>query len=78
MLIFMLTGCGAGATKTMSCSYQTKYNNINTKTSYDVDYEDTEVKKVRITYQPSGRQVCCKFHCLHPNQFQHPESQFFF
>ena len=50
ILIFMLTGCGAGATKTMSCSYQTKYNNIDTKMSYDVDYEDTEVKKMRITY----------------------------
>lgn len=50
ILIFMLTGCGAGATKTMNCTYETKYNNIATKTSYDVDYEDTEVKKVRITY----------------------------
>jgi len=50
LFLFMLTGCGAGATKTMSCSYKTDYNNIDTKVSYDVDYEDTEVKKVRITY----------------------------
>lgn len=50
LLLFTLTGCGAGATKTMSCSYKTDYNNIDTKVSYDVDYEDTEVKKVRITY----------------------------
>ena len=50
LFLFMLTGCGAGATKTMSCSYKTDYNNIDTKMSYDVDYEDTEVKKVRITY----------------------------
>lgn len=50
VMIFLLTGCGAGATKTMSCSYNTSRNDLTTKTTYDVDYEGTEVKKVRITY----------------------------
>lgn len=51
LLLFTVTGCGAGATKTMSCSYKTNSNNITTKTSYDVDYEGNDVKKVRITYK---------------------------
>ena len=50
ILVFMLTGCGAGATKTMRCSYETRNNNLATKMSYDIDYQDTEVKKVRISY----------------------------
>ena len=50
ILLFVLTGCGAGATRTMICSYETKGNNISTKRTYVVDYEDTGVKKVRITY----------------------------
>ena len=50
VMIFLLTGCGVGATKTMSCSYNTSRNDLTTKTTYDVDYEGTEVKKVRITY----------------------------
>ena len=50
LLIFTLTGCGAGATKTMRCSYDTTRNDLTTKMTYDIDYEDTEVKKVRITY----------------------------
>lgn len=48
--IVMLTGCGAGKTQTMSCSYENSSGNVTTKTKYDVDYEDKEVKKVRITY----------------------------
>ena len=31
LFIFTLTGCGAGATETMSCSYETKNGNITTK-----------------------------------------------
>ena len=49
--IFILTGCGAGATDTMSCSIENTANNITTKVNYDVDYEGNEVKKVRITYK---------------------------
>ncbi len=48
--IFMLTGCGAGATKTMSCSYKNTAGNLTTKMTYKIDYQDTAVKKVRIAY----------------------------
>lgn len=48
--IFMLTGCGAGASKTMSCNYKNTTGDITTNMKYDIDYEDKEVKKVRITY----------------------------
>ena len=46
--ILLLTGCGA--TETLSCSYQTNANNGSTKVTYDIDHQDNEVKKVRITY----------------------------
>ena len=36
LFIFTLTGCGAGATETMSCSYETKNGNITTKMKYDI------------------------------------------
>ncbi len=48
--IFMLTGCGAGATKTMSCTYKNTSNSLTTKMTYNIDHEDNDVKKVRITY----------------------------
>ncbi len=48
--VFMLTGCGAGATNTLSCSYTNDTNNLSTKTTYNIDYEGTEVKKIRVTY----------------------------
>ena len=46
--ILMLTGCGA--TETLSCSYQNTANNGSTKIKYDIDHEEDEIKKVRITY----------------------------
>ena len=49
-IIFILTGCGVGATNTMSCTYKNTAGNITTNMKYDVDYQDKEVKKVRITY----------------------------
>lgn len=48
--IFMLTGCGAGATKTMSCSYKNTSGNLTTKMTYNIDYEGSNVKKVRVSY----------------------------
>ena len=48
--IFMLTGCGVGATKTMSCSYNSTGSNLTTKMTYNIDYEGKEVKKLRVTY----------------------------
>lgn len=46
--ILLLTGCGA--TETLSCTYKNTANNITTKVSYDIDHEQDEIKKVRITY----------------------------
>ena len=51
LMIFLLTGCGAGVTETLSCSYDSQYNNISTSTVYSIDYQDKEVKKVRVTYK---------------------------
>ena len=48
--IFMLTGCGVGATKTMSCTYRNTGNSLTTKMTYSIDYQGTEVKKLRVTY----------------------------
>lgn len=46
--ILLLTGCGA--TETLSCTYSTDANNGTTKVTYDIDHEQDEIKKVRITY----------------------------
>ena len=48
--IFMLTGCGAGATKTMSCTYQRTSGTMRTKMTYKIDHEGNDVKKLRVTY----------------------------
>ncbi len=48
--ILMLTGCGAGATKTMKCTYESNTTDMTSKMTYDIDYEGKEVKKLRITY----------------------------
>lgn len=50
LCVLVLTGCGAGATETMSCTYENTTGTLTTKTTYAVDYEGKEVKKVRITY----------------------------
>lgn len=47
--ILLLTGCGA--TETLSCTYSADANNGNTKVTYDIDHEEDEIKKVRITYK---------------------------
>ena len=49
-ILFILTGCGEGAKNTMSSTYKNTAGNITTNMEYDVDYQDKEVKKVRITY----------------------------
>lgn len=46
--ILLLTGCGA--TETLSCTYKNTNNNVTTKVSYNIDHEQDEIKKVRITY----------------------------
>jgi len=47
--ILLLTGCGA--TETLSCTYENNATNGTTKVSYDIDHEQDEIKKVRITYK---------------------------
>ena len=46
--ILLLTGCGA--TETLSCTYKTTANNGTSQVKYDIDHQDNEIKKVRITY----------------------------
>ena len=50
MLMLILTGCGAGVTDTLSCTYENTGSNLSTKITYNIDHQDTEVKKVRVTY----------------------------
>lgn len=49
--IFMLTGCGAGATNTMSCTYENSTSNMSSRMAYNIDFQGNEVKKVRVTYK---------------------------
>jgi len=46
--ILLLTGCGA--TETLSCSYETNANNGTAEIKYDIDHQNDEIKKVRISY----------------------------
>ena len=46
--ILMLTGCGA--TETLSCSFVNNANNGTTRVTYDIDHQEDEIKKVRVTY----------------------------
>ena len=46
--VLLLTGCGA--TETLSCSYKNNATNGTTRVTYDIDHENDEIKKVRITY----------------------------
>jgi len=48
--IFALTGCDFSKTETLSCNYETVTNNIRTKVNYDIDHEENDIKKIRITY----------------------------
>ena len=46
--MFLLTGCGA--TETLSCEYRDTTDTMTTRIHYDIDHQDEEIKKVRITY----------------------------
>ncbi len=49
--ILLLSGCDASKMDTMSCDKEYDTNNgIDTKITYSIDYENNEVKKVRMTY----------------------------
>jgi len=49
-LMFTLTGCGMGATDTMSCTYENVSGNLTTKITYSIDHVENEVKKLKVTY----------------------------
>lgn len=51
VLTLFLSGCGPVTTKTMSCTYENTAGTLTSKTTYNVDYQNSEVKKVRITYK---------------------------
>lgn len=48
--ILLLTGCDVGATDTLSCNFVNTTGALTTRISYDIDHEDENIKKVRITY----------------------------
>lgn len=50
MFIIMLTGCDLSSMDTLSCSYNTTSGLVSATTKYDIDHQNDEVKKVRITY----------------------------
>ena len=49
--LLMLTGCGAGATETMSCTYENTAGSLTSRMTYNIDYQGDEVKKLRVTYK---------------------------
>lgn len=55
--ILALTGCGENSNETLSCTYETTANNLSTMMRYDIDYQNNDVKKVRITYDYNQNNV---------------------
>lgn len=51
--LFLMSGCTNNSTDTLSCSSTTTANGVTTKTKYDIDYKDDDVKYVTITYDYS-------------------------
>ena len=49
-ILLSLTACSLSKTNTLSCSYTNTYNGLTSKINYDIDHEDNEVKKIRVTY----------------------------
>lgn len=48
-VLLIMSGCDVN-TKSLSCSNTSTANGITTKTTYDIDYKDDDVKKIKITY----------------------------
>ena len=48
-VLFVMSGCNEN-TDNLSCSSTTTANGVTTKTSYDIDYVNDDVKHVTITY----------------------------
>lgn len=51
-VLFIMSGCNQN-TDSLSCSSTTTANGVTTKTKYDIDYIDDDVKYVKITYDYS-------------------------
>lgn len=49
LFIFIITGCN-GNEQNLRCESNTTSGNLTTRTSYDITYEDDDVKYVKITY----------------------------
>lgn len=56
-VLFLMSGCEANTTDTLSCSSTTVTNGVTTKTTYDIDYMNDDVKYVTITYDYSQDNV---------------------
>jgi len=50
LLMLTFTGCDASKMDTMTCTYENETNGIKTKIVNSIDYQDTEVKKINMTY----------------------------
>jgi len=48
-VLFLMSGCDS-ANQTLSCSSTTTANGVTTRTKYDIDYQDDDIKHVTITY----------------------------
>lgn len=51
-VLFIMSGCDTN-TDSLSCSSTTTANGLRTKTTYDIDYVDDDVKYITITYDYS-------------------------
>jgi len=56
-VLFLTSGCTNDGTDTLSCSTTTAANGITTRTSYNIDYLEDDVKYVTITYDYSQDNV---------------------
>ena len=53
-ILFIMSGCDTNAnTKSLSCKSSSTNNGIVTETTYDVDYDNNDVKYITITYNHS-------------------------
>ena len=50
IILFTLTACGEMSIDTLSCTSETSSNALTSRTTYDVDYRENMVKKLKITY----------------------------
>ncbi len=55
-VLLVMSGCGNG-TETLSCSNTSTANGVKTKTMYDIEYKDDDVKHIKITYDYSQDQT---------------------